>query len=91
MTRQDWVVSVRYSHGDDRGVLRYAVVGPARASTVEAALHLTRMPEATRAEIRSNAIVRKFVNGQLDHEAAGYYAPAPNWAVCIGPIQAVLS
>jgi hypothetical protein len=93
---QDWIFSVRYRPEGERDLRRFAVVGPARASTVEAALHLAGTPERVRAEIRSNEVVRKFVEGALDPDASGHYAPCPltaasDWIVCIGSIQEVLS
>lgn len=98
MKVQDWVFTVRYSGGDrSLSFGRFSVVGPGRASTVEAALHLAGAPEAVRAEIRANEVVRKFVEGQLDPEVRGYCvfppctsAPASNWVVCIGSIHEVL-
>jgi hypothetical protein len=95
MKVQDWIFSVRYRPEGERDLRRYAVVGPARASTVEAALHLAGMPESVRAEIRSDEVVRRFVEGALDPEASGHYAPCPlaaasDWIVCIGSIQEVL-
>lgn len=96
MKVQDWVFSVRYRPEGERDLRRFAVVGPARASTVEAALQLASVPEALRAEIRMNEIIRKFVEGALDPEASGHYAPCPlttasDWIICIGSIQEVLS
>ena len=100
MKVQDWVFTVRYS-GCDRSLSlgRRSVVGPARASTVEAALHLAGAPEAVRVQIRANEIVRKFVEGALDPEASGYYVHPPcsasdastsSWVVCIGSIHEVI-
>ena len=95
MKVQDWIFSVRYAPDGVRDFCRRAVVGPARASTVEAALHLAEVPEAIRAEIRSDQIVRDFVEGRLDPERTGYYVPHPmlassSWLVCIGPVHEVL-
>jgi hypothetical protein len=92
---QDWIISIRYCPEGARDLRRVAVVGPGRASTVEAALHLGDLPEAVRAEIRANEIVRKFVDAQLDPETSGYYAPCPlttasSWIVCIGSVQEVI-
>lgn len=98
MKVQDWIFSVRYrSARDALGQHRTAVVGPARASTVEAALHLAAVPELVRAAIRSCQIVRDFVDGRLDPDKSGYYiaqwldsdADAP-WIVCIGSVQEIL-
>lgn len=91
----NWIFSIRYAPGGLRNFSRRAVVGPARASTVEAALHLAGVPEDVRAEIRSDATVRCFVDGTLDPEATGYYTPQPfptsrPWLVCIGPVHEVL-
>ncbi|HSX22868.1 MAG TPA: hypothetical protein VLE97_08865 [Gaiellaceae bacterium] len=96
-----WLFSVRYwQPKPDRwpDLDRWAVVGPARASTVEAALHLAGMPEELRAEIRSHATVRDFVEGKLDRSKTGYYVQPPvredkssPWLVCIGPVHEVLS
>lgn len=96
MREQLWVISVRYRPEGARDLRRCAVVGPARASTVEAVLHLAGIPEAMRAELRADALVRKFVEGALDPETSGYYAPCPlvaaaDWIVCVGSIQAVMS
>src|SRR5947209_8451277 len=77
MKSQDWIFSVRYRRPDERELRRWAVVGPARASTVEAALHLADVPETARLKIRADEVVRKFVEGLLDPEATGYYAPCP--------------
>lgn len=96
MKAQHWVFTVRYFPEGTRDAQRFAIVGPARASTVEAVLHLGSIPEAVRAEIRADAVVRKFVDGQLDPATTGYYAPCPvaastSWLVCIGSVQEVLS
>lgn len=96
MKVQDWIFSVRCVREDARVLQRCAVVGPARASTVEAALHLAGLPESVRAEIRADETVRKFVDGLLDPDQSGYYAPCPypasrSWIVCIGSVQEVLS
>jgi hypothetical protein len=93
---QSWIFSVRYRPEDERDLRRFAVVGAARASTVEAALHLAGMPEVVRIEVRTNEVVRDFVEGRLDPEVTGYYAPCPlaaasDWIVCIGSVQEVLS
>jgi len=93
---QAWIFSVRYHTEDvERALHRWAVVGPARASTVEAALHLASMPEAVRAEIRADQTVRDFVDGRLDPNRTGYYVPSPyptasSWLVCIGPVHEVI-
>jgi len=92
---QDWIFSIRYRGEDERVMNRRAVVGPARASTVETVLHLAGVPEETRAEIRADETVRKFVEGLLSPEESGYYAPSPfaassPWLVCIGSVQEVL-
>ena len=96
MSFQNWIVSVRYAEEGVRDFVRRAVVGPARASTVEAALHLACMPEDVRAEIRANSIVRDFVDGKLDHGGYGHYVPNPmsaasRWLVCFGPVHEVLA
>lgn len=95
MKVQDWIFSVRYPTGHDT-VGRWAVVGPARASTVETALHLAELPEDIRAEIRACTVVRDFVNGQLDPDKSGYYtnntpSSASAWCVCIGSVLEVLA
>jgi hypothetical protein len=92
---QDWIFSVRVWAEGSYGMKRAAVVGPARASTVETALHLAHVPEDVRAEIRADETVRKFVEGSLDPEANGYHAPSPcpsttAWVVCIGSVQEVI-
>lgn len=92
MKVQDWIVSVRYGTSV-RDSCRRAVVGPARASTVETALHLADVPEAVRTEIREHPVVRDFVDGRLDPSRAGYYAScgsSASWVVCIGPVDEVL-
>ena len=96
MKVQDWIFTVRYCPEGERELRRFTVVGPGRASTVETVLQLGSVPEAVRAEIRANEIVRKFVDGQLDPEESGYYAPCPlmtasSWIVCIGSVQEVIS
>lgn len=95
MKVQDWIFTVRYAPEGVRNFCRCAIVGPARASTVEGALHLARLPEEVRAEIRADETVRKFIDGLLDPEATGYYAPASvvsaaTWVVCIGSVQEVI-
>ena len=96
MKAQDWIFSFRdYGAGDKRLERRSAVVGPARASTVEAALHLAGVPEDVRAQVRGDETVRRFVDGLLDPDASGYYAPCPmglggRWLVCIGSVQEVI-
>lgn len=99
MRVQDWIFSVRYSTPGspiERLGLRdrWAVVGPARSSTVEVALHLASVPETIRGEIRTCEIVRDFVEGRLDPERSGYYTSGggpSSWAVCIGSVHDVLS
>ena len=93
MRVQDWVFSVRYTSEDGQLGLRdrAAVVGPARASTVEAAIRQANVPEAIGAGIRTCEIVRDFVEGRLDPERSGYYTSGPSWAVCIGSVHDVLS
>ena len=91
-----WLVSVRYAPEGVRDFQRRAVVGPAHSSTIEAALRLACVPETVCAEIRADAVVQKFVEGQLDFESYGYYVPCPmptscGWLVCIGPVHEVLS
>ena len=95
MKVQDWIFSVRYGREGERVLDRCAIVGPARTSTVEAALHLAGLPEDVRAAIRADETVRKFVDGLLDPEVTGYYAHAPvasasTWVVCIGSVQEVI-
>lgn len=93
---QDWIFSVRLCPDPrTQGQKRIAVVGPARSSTVEAALHLAGAPENLRAEIRAAATVRKFVENALDPESNGYYTPCPStvtsgWLVCIASIHEVI-
>jgi hypothetical protein len=98
MKVQDWIFSVRYWSEDDVSMYghRYAVVGPAQASTVEAALRPSEMPEVVRAAIRACEVVRDFVDGRLDPDKSGYYVhahpgSAASWTVCIGSVQEVLS
>jgi len=91
----NWIFSIRYAPDGTRDFYRRAVVGPARPSTVETALHLAAVPEAVRAEIRADATVRKFSEGALDSGERGYYTPQPfptsrAWIVCIGPVHEVL-
>lgn len=95
MKGQNWIFSVRYQTEDKRSLKRCAVVGPARASTVERALHLAGAPEAVRAEIRADETVRRFTENALDPEGQGFYAPCPfptskTWVVCIGSVHEVL-
>ena len=96
MSTQRWLVSIRYAPEGVRDFQRRAVVGPACASTIEAALRLACVPETVCAEIRADGVVQKFVEGQLDFEGYGYYVPCPmqtssSWLVCIGPVHEVLS
>lgn len=101
MKVQDWIFSIRYAPPNGRlSDGRHAVVGPARSSTVEAALHLAAAPEKVRAEIRGCSIVRDFVEARLDPDRSGYYMStcysgpdddgSESWAVCIGSVQEVL-
>jgi len=101
----NWIFSVRFCPPSSDGNLppleRWAVVGPARASTVEAALHLAKVPEHYRAEIRGHQTVRDFVDGKLDPQLHGYYVDSPvrreedwrsfgSWTVGIGSVHRVL-
>ena len=111
MSAVNWIFSVRYCPpqpdptttitGSLPEVKRWAVVGPARASTVEAALHLAQVPEHYRAEIRGHQTVRAFVDGKLDPALHGYYVDSPvrsdhdwrsfgSWMVGIGSVHQVL-
>jgi hypothetical protein len=105
MKEQNWIFSVRYWQPQPEGPLplidRWAVVGPARASTVEAALHLAKVPEELRVDIRANEVVRAFIDGRLDPTKSGYIAEsAPrreddwrshaSWFICIGSVHEVL-
>ena len=105
MNTQSWIFSVRYwTPRPERApvVDRWAVVGPPRSSTVEAVLHLAKVPEEIRAEIRSHAVVRDFVEDKLDRDRTGYYVQndadhrdprfggRSSWLVCIGPVHEVL-
>jgi len=95
MKVQDWIFSVRYAAEGERTSRRCAIVGPARASTVEALLHLAQIPEPVRVEIRADETVRKFVDGLLDPDLSGYYTDCPvagttSWFVCIGSVHEVL-
>ena len=106
MKVKDWIVSVRYCPPQSEGPLppirRWAVVGPASASTIEAALHLATVPEESRAAIRTNEIVRDFIDGKLDPDKSGYYIDSPpraerawrsqpSWTICIGSVHEVLA
>ena len=95
MKVQSWIFTVRY-YAQDIQMRRCAIVGPARASTAEAALHLAEVPEASRAEIRGCSLVRNFIDGRLDPDKGGYYghsggATEASWAICIGSVQEVLA
>ena len=105
MNAQTWIFTVRYwtpQSGRAPAVDRWAVVGAACSSTVEAALHLAKVPEEIRTEIRSHAVVRDFVEGKLDRDRTGYYVQndadrrdprfggRSSWLVCIGPVHEVL-
>jgi hypothetical protein len=90
-----WIFSIRYAAEGVRDFHRRAVVGPAHASTVEAALRLACVPENVCAEIRSDPTVRSFVEGGLDAEGYGCYVPCPmpsssSWLVCLGPVHEVM-
>jgi hypothetical protein len=98
VSEQRWIFSVRRSCRNVPGLRRTAVVGTARASTVEAALHLAEVPEHARSAIRSCQVVRDFVDGRLDPNKSGYYVAqrldadrSSEWIVCIGSVQEVLS
>ncbi len=96
MRRPTWIFSVRYlpTKGLLSGRHRWAVVGPARASTVEAVLHLAALPEDVQNEVRTCQVVRDFIEGKLDPEGAGrYYSNAgpSSWVICIGPVHVVLA
>lgn len=94
MKVQDWIFSVRY------GALsydRHAVVGPARAVTVESALGLAKVPEDVRTQIRGCAVVQDFIDGRLDPDRSGYYTSGRSgdddsvaWTICIGSVHEVL-
>lgn len=109
MKAQDWIFTVRYWQEQQAplpAIDRHAVVGPARSSTVEAALHLAKMPEDLRVEVRTSAVVRDFVEGRLDPNKTGYYVQRNtaaerdltltaleeqrSWVVCIGSVHEVL-
>ena len=101
MKVQDWIFSIRYwTHTVGSTIQRYAVVGPGRASTVEAALHLAGVPEDVRKQVRANDVVHDFVEGRLDPDKTGYYATSfpyaadaratASWAICIGSVQEIL-
>ena len=99
MKARNWIFSVRYWQPQSEGPLppidRRAVVGYAHASTVETALHLAKIPEELRADIRANEIVRDFIDGKLDPAQSGYYVHSEprsdrHWVVCIGSVHEVL-
>ena len=95
MIEKSWIFSVRVWIEGTHGMKRVAVVGPASAATVEAALRLAGLPEDLRNEIRADETVRKFVEGKLDSEVSGYHTPSPypvskSWVVCIGSVHEVL-
>lgn len=96
MRKHDWIFSVRlWLDPEKRNMKRVAVVGPARPSTVETALHLAGVPEDLRAEIRTIEKVRKFIEGTLDPESNGYYVLSPTnstseWVICIASIHEVI-
>jgi len=101
-----WIFSVRYCPPQAEGsplpaLNRWAVVGPARASTVEAALHFAKVPELYRVEIRGHQTVRDFVDDKLDPALHGYYVDSAvrreedwrsfgSWTVGIGSVHQVL-
>ena len=98
--RQNWIFSVRYWQPQPEGPLppidRWAVVGLARASTVETALHLAKVPEELCVDIRTNEVVRDFVDGKLNPAVSGYYVHSEprserSWVVCIGSVHEVLA
>ena len=102
----NWIFTVRYCPPQPEGsptlsLDRWAVVGPPRASTVEAALHLAKVPELYRVEIRGHQTVRDFVDGKLDPAMHGYYVDSPvrreedwqsfaQWTVTIGSVHQVI-
>jgi hypothetical protein len=97
MKTQQWIFTVYY-HPDGVNLIRHAVVGPASASTVEAAFHLAKVPEALRAQIRADECVRRFVEDALIPEElnCGCYIRCPigqkeGWVIRIESVQEVLS
>ncbi len=90
MKVQDWIFSVHFRGEDSYLTRRFAIVGPARASTVEAALHQAGISEDVRLEIRTDATVRAFVEGRLDPKGRGYYTSSSSWDICIGSVHEVL-
>ena len=96
MSERAWFFSLRlWLDPGKPDITRVAVVGPARPSTVEAALHLARAPENLRAKIRSDTTVRKFIEDTLDPMSNGYYmhsstGASPEWVICIVSVQEVI-
>jgi hypothetical protein len=104
MRAQNWTFNVL--HRADSRPRGATVVGPARASTVEAALHLAQVPETIRDQIRTCDVVRRFVDGQLDSDPVKRYYhdqqyedgsyvyvsedQVPLWVVRIESVQEVL-
>ena len=96
MKMQNWAVTVRYAapgsrpgnrrHPAPEDFCRRTVVGPSEPTTVEALLDLLEVPDGVRARIRTNAVVRNFVEGKLvpdepyPHHAVGmhYVSDAPD-------------
>ena len=94
-TGSNWIFSIRlWTDNETCYMRRVAIVGPARASTVEAALRLADAPEELRTEIRAAETVRKFIEDKLDPESNGYITEPPPastlWLVCIASIHEVI-
>lgn len=95
MKAQDWIFSIRFAAAGESRMQRWAVVGPACLSTVEAALRSATVPPEVRAEIVADKTVVSFVAGVLNPESSGFFALGPprpmgSWEVCIGSVQEVL-
>ena len=96
MKEHNWIFSLRlWPDPEKRDMTRVAVVGPARPSTVETALHLAGAPEDLRTKIRSDTTVRKFVESTLDPTSNGYYmhssmGATPEWVICIASVHEVI-
>lgn len=96
MIERAWFFSLRlWPEPEQPNMTRVAIVGPARASTVEAALHIAGAPEDLRTKIRADTTVRKFIEDTLDPAANGYYmhsstGATPEWVICIASVHEVI-
>ena len=100
MKVQNWIFSINYEYLEGRRDLRrFAVVGAGHSGTVERALCLAGVSGKARAEIYTDPIVRKFVEGLLDPEHPDMFGYStrcpigeePGWVICISSVHEIIS